>query len=394
LTISFWNVYIEAAKRAKWDKQLLPVPEPNIDKSKLEKANLKSGDISMPYLFVAKGNKPKTGWPLFICLHGGGKYFGDQKMGAHDWEVNSREWMAQIKFSLGKVYQPDGLYFIPRMADDRLGRWWHQHNIEIFTRMIRLAVLFNEVDPNRVYIMGISQGGYGSCHLAPFMADLFAAAGPMAGGMMTVTENLRNLPFRSDIGEKDTAYKRIILTKELHASIDTHRKDDPEGYENLLAIQKGRGHGIDYSKSPVWLAEHTRNPLPDRIVWRCHAKDKIYRDSFYWISLTKTPEKGEFKIIASLDKEKNQVTITAQEVASSKDYHDPSLIKPLTTSEITVHLNDDMLNLDQDVIVMLNGKQVFKGKVKRTRGNILRNIVKRSDLNYAFPSEVTVGVSE
>jgi hypothetical protein len=24
----FWNAYIEAAKRANWDKQLLPVPEP------------------------------------------------------------------------------------------------------------------------------------------------------------------------------------------------------------------------------------------------------------------------------------------------------------------------------------------------------------------------------
>lgn len=185
-------------------------------------------------------------------------------------------------------------------------------------------------------------------------------------------------------------YKRILLAKELHASIDAHQNDDPEGYENLLAIQKGRGHGIDYRQSPSWLAEHTRNPLPDRIVWRCHGKDGVYRDSFYWISLTNAPEQGEVKIIASLDKSKNWVTITAEEVLSAEDYSDPSKVKPLTSSGITVYLNDDMLDLDQEVVVMLNEKQAFKGKVKRTRGNILRNIVKRGDLNYAFPAEVTV----
>jgi poly(3-hydroxybutyrate) depolymerase len=80
-----------------------------------------------------------------------------------------------------KVDKPAGLYLLPRMAAGRMGRWWHKHNIDIFTRMIRHAILFNEVDPNRVYIMGISQGGYGSCHLAPFLADLFAGAGPMDG---------------------------------------------------------------------------------------------------------------------------------------------------------------------------------------------------------------------
>jgi len=33
-----------------------------------------------------------------------------------------------------------------------------KHNIDIFTRMIRDAILFNDVNPNKVYIMGISQG--------------------------------------------------------------------------------------------------------------------------------------------------------------------------------------------------------------------------------------------
>lgn len=388
-----WQEYKAAAKRAGWDKHLLPVPE-TIEKltaggkkPQLKAGKLTSGDKTMPYLFMAKGEKPAAGWPMFICLHGGGQHKVET---AHGWDVNTREWQAQMSLT-ARVYKPDGLYFIPRMADDRLGRWWHQHNIDIFTRMIRDAILFNDVDPNKIYIMGISQGGYGTCHLTPFMADLFAGGGSMAGGMMTVTENLRNVAFRSDIGEKDTMYDRIKYAKQLHAAIDANKAKDPQGYENVLAIQEGRGHGIDYSKSPSWLATHTRNPHPDKIVWRCHEKAGIYRENFYWIGLTETPEQGEFDLTAAADKGENIVTITAEEVIPAKEKGTKATRKPLTSSQIIVNLNDELVDLDQEVTVMLNGKEVFKGKLERSRNTLLKNLVKRGDPNYAFPAQVIVG---
>ncbi|MBK1830217.1 hypothetical protein JIN77_05750 [Verrucomicrobiaceae bacterium R5-34] len=388
-----WQAYSASAKRAGWDKHLLPVPK-TLEQlaAKGEKLELKGGQLKadghvMPYVFMAKGEKPATGWPMFICLHGGGQHKVDT---AHGWSVNSREWQAQMRLTRG-VYQPAGLYFIPRMADDRLGRWWHKHNIDIFTRVIRDAVLFNDVDPNKIYIMGISQGGYGTCHLAPFMADQFAAAGSMAGGMMTVTENLRNLPFRSDIGENDTMYKRIKLAKKLHATIDAHKAADPQGYVNQLAIQKGRGHGIDYQHSPAWLAQHRRQPYPEKIVWRCYEKAKVYRDSFYWLGLTQTPELGEFVITASADKTKNLITITAEEVIPPKEKGGEPTRKALQSSKIIVNLNDQLVDLDQVVTIMLNGKQVFKGKLPRSRNTMLKNLAQRGDPNYAFPAQVVVG---
>ena len=121
---------------------------------------------------------------------------------------------------------------------------------------------------------------------------------------MTVTENLRNLPLRSDIGEFDQAFNRIELAQKLHARIDSHKTDNPEGYTNVLAVQKGRGHGIDYGQSPSWLAKQTRNPLPDKIVWKCRPKDGLYRESFYWLSLTEKPKEGEFSIVATLERDK------------------------------------------------------------------------------------------
>ncbi len=391
-----WKTYKRMGVRLGWDHHLLPVPPSpeeaaaKGEKFQLKASSLKSGGFNMPYLFMTKGKKPAAGWPMFICLHGGGAHPSPDLSGPHGWSVNTREWQAQMKLT-ARVYKPAGLYFIPRMAHDRWGRWWHKHNIDIFTRVIRDAILFNDVDPNRIYIMGISQGGYGSCHLAPLLADKLAAAGPMAGGMMTVTENLRNLPFRSDIGEKDTAFGRITLAKKLHASLDALKAKDPKGYENVLAIQKGRGHGIDYSLSPSWLAPHTRNPIPDRVVWRCFQKDGIYRKHFYWLSLTNTPKSGEFYIVASYDKKTNSVQVKAEEVDMKKDvsFADASR-KPLTAAQVIVHLNDDMLDLDKEVTITLNGKVAFKGMVKRSKAAMMENIAQRGDVNYAFPVNITL----
>lgn len=391
-----WQTYQKMAVRLGWDKHLLPVPT-SIEKVakkggkiEIKPRVLTSGAMEMPYVFMAKGEKPAGGWPLFICLHGGGQYTKSDLSGPHGWPVNTREWQAQMKLT-SRVYQPTGLYFIPRMAHDRWGRWWMKHNIDIFTRMIRDAILFNDVDPNKIYIMGISQGGYGTCHLSPLLADLLAGAGSMAGGMMTVTENLRNLPFRSDIGEKDTMYDRIKLANELHNNLDALKEKDPKGYENVLAIQKGRGHGIDYSKSPTWLAKHTRNPYPNKIVWRCFSKDGVYRDRFYWLSMTHTPKSGEFNIVASLDKAKNKVVLTAEEVVTEKGKDaEKATRKPLAAAQVIVHLNDSMLNLDRKIIIELNGKEVFNGNVARSRAAMMKNMVKRGDINYAFPVDILV----
>lgn len=391
-----WKVYREAAIKAGWDKQLLKAPEP-VEKMVaagkpigLTADHLRTDGKSMPYLFVAKGEKPAGGWPMFISLHGGGKYNEKEKIGAHGWKINTAEWQAQMQLAIN-AYKPAGLYFIPRMADDRMGRWWHKHNIKILTGMIRRAVLFNDVNPDKIYIMGISQGGYGTGHLAPFMADLFAAAGPMAGGMMTVTENLRNLPYRTDIGEMDTAYDRINMAKKLHEKIDKHKAADPKGYVNELAIQEGRGHGIDYSKSPAWMSQFTRDPYPGRVVWRCHEKDGIYRDSFYWLSVTDQPETGEFQIVATIDKKNNAVEVKAWQVSKPSEDGKKGVRKLLKKSKVIVHLNDKMLDLDKEVVIKFNGKQAFKGKVKRSQHTMMRNLLKRGEVQYAFPVDVTVG---
>ena len=137
---------------------------------------LELGEHTMPFVVLRReqAKPPKAGRPLFFCLHGGGAY--PQATGPHSWPVNTREMQAQVQLSLG-VYPSEGIYWIPRMADDRLGRWWHYHNQMAIDQVIDHAVTHWGVDPNRVYLMGISEGGYGTDILAPLHARPFCRRG-------------------------------------------------------------------------------------------------------------------------------------------------------------------------------------------------------------------------
>ena len=58
-------------------------------------------------------------------------------------------------------------------------RWWQVAKQFAWEKLIRQALVEGNVDANRLYVFGISEGGYGSQRLASFYADYWAAAGPM-----------------------------------------------------------------------------------------------------------------------------------------------------------------------------------------------------------------------
>lgn len=355
-------------------------------------------EFKMPFALIRRepSGVPEAGRPMFICTHGGGGK-GDAA-GPHAWAVNSREWQTQTQFAI-RVYKPEGLYFVPRMADDRKGRWRHAHHQDQFELAIRHGVLFWGVDPNRVYKLGISQGGFGSAILGVFMPDLFAGINPMAGGvgLGNPPENLRNLPCFTSVGEKDTMFKRAGHAIAFHNRLDELHEQDPGGYINHLDLQAGRGHGIDYRPGAPWIAKHQRNPHPEAVVWTSKELDGRRRDAMYWLELRGDNLKGTIALTARVDRTQNSVTLTAQQLAKENAQGDPTQIGeqqagrvPLTGATVGVLLNDKLLDLDRPVTVLCNGRQVFSGPVERDGHTLLETLVRRGDWNYAFPVRIEI----
>lgn len=349
---------------------------------------------------LAKGQRGENGWPAYISLHGGGRCPQPKKMqNPHGWSVNSREWQTQVKL-FQAVFEPSGIYFLPRMADDRDGRWWYGYCQDIYDSLIRRLILFYDVDPNRIYLMGISEGGYGAYKLAPFMGDRFAGVGAMAAGAQTAAENLRNLPFRTDVGANDTMFKRITFAREFHQKLDKLKRADSDGYVNHLEAYSNRGHGIEYGNSPKWLSQYTRTPYPDKIVWKTTGLHKRHRQQMYWLGYQKNPEKGAFHFTAEIDRETNTVNITAKHEVTEQSKEKgkngkpkkETAVSPLKDNVIDIFLNDTLLDLDKPVTVVINGRQVFKKKVPRTLESMMQTLDQRGDPCYIFPARIQLEV--
>ena len=372
--------------------KLLPAPASleslrnNPPAAPLRPGTIKTMGFEMPFVLLAKGEKPKDGWPLFLCLHGGGG--NDKAPGPHSWDVNSREWQAQVAL-FERVYAPAGIYFIPRMADDRKGRWYFDHNQDAFDKVIRAAIAFLDVNPDRVCMLGISEGGYGAIRFAGNRPDRFAATNGMAAAEpldTSPTENMRNVALRIDIGENDTMFDRVGLARRMGDSLtDLHLKD-PGGYDFLVNIQKGRGHGIDYAPGPQWIASKTRNPWPDRVVWTVRPFDRSVALQNYWLALPAAPDTMPLRLSAAI--KNNTVTLSAE-----TDSPGGTSRLPASSGRILIRLNDHLADLDQPVTVILNGKPRPPVTVQRSLATMALTMAERGDPRLCFPAEISVDLT-
>ena len=219
----------DQAKRLLWDDHVTSIKETRTQEWK-DKA-ITIGSHTLKLLTKTFGEKPKSGWNLFISMHGGGSDPTGQ--------INDSQWQNQIK-----LYQPkNSLYIAPRAPTNTWNLWHEAHIDPLFIRLIEDAIVLEGVDPNHVYIMGYSAGGDGTYALAPRMADSLAAASMMAGHPNDTSPlGLRDLPFTIHVGALDDGYHRNQVAVEWGKKLDDLQKIDPQGYVHEVHLHEGRAH--------------------------------------------------------------------------------------------------------------------------------------------------------
>lgn len=306
--------------------------------AEVEAKSISLGGKSLRWLEKELGKAAEGHRSLWISLHGGGS--GPAAM-------NDGQWQNQIR-----LYQPEeGIYIAPRAPTDAWNMWHEAHIDPLFDRLILDMVATRGVNPNKVYLMGYSAGGDGVWQLAPRMADRFAAAAMMAGHPNDASLlGLRDLPFATFVGGADAAYDRNKIVAQKGVELDALQKADPGGYEHITRVYEGLPHwmkGKDAEAVP-WMAKHTRNPWPKKIVWM---QDDVTHDRFYWLEIPPGTAKQGQKIVA---------TVSGNVISLEGDV--PAGLK--------LNLADPLVDLDKPVTVTVNGKQIFQGAVPRTEAAI------------------------
>jgi predicted peptidase len=201
----------------------------------LEKHVFEAGGEKLPYRLL-KPAKVEDGhkYPLVIFLHGAGERGSDNEKqlihGVSQFAANRDEYPC----FLIAPQCPDGKKWVEVdwSADSHTMPKEPGEVGRLTLGLIEQSIKELTVDPKRVYLTGLSMGGYGTWDLLARRPDLFAAAAPVCGGADEATApKIKDIPVWAFHGARDTAVK-------------------PARSRNMIAALKKAGGSPKYTEYP------------------------------------------------------------------------------------------------------------------------------------------------
>jgi predicted peptidase len=194
-------------------------------------------------LYLPKDYDKQKSWPLMLFLHGAGER-------GNDLELVKKHGPPKL-IAAGKEFP-----FIVVSPQCPKGCWWEP--MELVALLDEISGKY-KVDPDRIYVTGLSMGGFGSWRLAAYAPERLAAIVPICGGGETYwAREFAHLPVWAFHGAKDTG----VPLERSQAMVDALKKsggdpkftiypdaghdswtaayDDPELYKWLSAQKRGK----------------------------------------------------------------------------------------------------------------------------------------------------------
>lgn len=347
---------------------------------------------TLNFYYGSKGADGQTALPLFVYLHGSGP--------------RALEWATGLKLC-GSFDDAPSAYFIPQIPQEREWyRWYQQSKQWAIEALLRQSLAHGDIDPKRIYLFGISEGGYGSQRLASFYADYLAAAGPMAGGeplKNAPAENCGNIGFSLLTGAKDYGFYRNILTGYTQTAFDSLQRIYPSEYRHKVELLEGYGHAINYAQMTPWLKTFERNPWPKHFVWEDYEMHGRHRQGFYNLGVVERPTNDpDVRTRYDVTIHGNVVDIKVQDVKYTCTQRDSiwgiemafsRQYSPSNNGRIRVFLNSQLADLAKPVTILVNGQKVYDQKPKSSAKAMAESLATFGDPLRIFPVAIELGVT-
>jgi predicted peptidase len=187
--------------------------------------------------------KKRQSWPLMVFLHGAGERGSDlNKVKVHGPPkiVKNRK---DFPFILVSPQCPEG-------------DWWTE-KVEVLINLVDDIAARYKVDKERIYLTGLSMGGYGTWALASAYPERFAAIAPICGGGSRIMSlRLKDIPIWVFHGAKD----QVVPLEESEEMVNAIRK---RGGDVKFTIYPDAGHDSwteSYNNQELydWFLEHRK----------------------------------------------------------------------------------------------------------------------------------------
>ena len=219
--------------------------------------------IRMTYvLFLPHGYEPGKGpYPTLVFLHGS----GEVGTGGNGIFAGGLGPAAELRARAGTPFATEfPMILVCPQCPPRGERWDQVPVLRAALKVLDDAAAKVRVDPDRVYVTGLSMGGKGTWLLAGQAPDRFAAIAPLAASTLDLplAARLKDLSIWSVNGSDDIEDGADHETQMAQAATAA-------GGDARATILQGEGHGIwyQYYSDPAfyqWFAKHRRLSAGER----------------------------------------------------------------------------------------------------------------------------------
>jgi predicted esterase len=326
-------------------------------------------------LYVPQTYDPSSSFALIICLHGAG-FSGDSYL---------ERWVPRLKQG----------YILACPTISR-GAWWTRQGEELVLGTLRAVRSRYHIDPDRVFLTGMSNGGTGAWLIGMNHASLFAGVAPMAGGILKVLfpflDNLKQTSVYVIHGLHDQVMP-VRLSRELVREMKS-RNITYVYREHKLSHPHAGGHFFPREELPglvEWFDQQRRNPLPRQVTV---IRDATHLESFLWVRIDATDRIAAFSdnLIDSQDDEYIKEGMYAKLQAEITEQN-RIVVRTHLVRRYSLFLNKELVDLSIPVTVETNGKISYHRKVQTDLNTLLQQARLRQDPKLVFPIQLVINVT-
>jgi len=345
-----------------------------------------TGFSQVEYVLVTPpGHDPRRSYPLLVACQGEG---GDGRQASERW----RQPCQAHGYLLACPTLPYGEAGYGATAAERAA---------VLATVEDVARTYH-VDPDRVFLTGVSAGGNAVWDVGLHHADRFAGLIPESGTPLhegtafTQYLYLRNaeggLAVYALVGETDAGVRDICAeaTKRLQAL----------GVDAQSVVVPQRGHGAFPTEDDsifAWMDAHRRNPTPRSVSAQLH---RLSQGRVYWVEVTAlaqpewdstqsvrlrlTAPAGTIGEEEALELARAKVAQDLPSVRASVGKDNTVAVSAIGVGELVVWLSPQLVDFSRPVTIVVNGVTVWSRPVTAEPAVLLREMKRSWDLGRVF----------